>query len=269
MSVMESKERQAERKRQQAKLRRDRMATVAPQQSAEIAAPTDNAFVIESAAPAVPTERDNIWRGYCKHVANLHRRPGELAQFKIDLEGGRRPDVTEPALMTAALHLVGGMSAAGVRRGHCLPAPTVDELADPAVWATRRLADQRLAQDAADRIRRGQQQLARALGAPRSAASGAINPVHLQDPKRSLDEMAERLERAMSRDGFQREWLDHRSPNYISDRDGGISNKQIVLMANLIVGRKEQRSFDDNWKIVTDFLVERRKQRDEQAAKTA
>jgi len=212
------------------------------------------------AAPTVLTERDKTFQAYCRYAVNLRRRPDELAQFKSDLQAGRRPDVTEPVLMFAALHLAAGMSAAGVRRWDWLPAPTADDLTDPVAWATRRLAEQRAAQETAARIRRGQQKLARALGGPRSAASGTINPVHLQQPKHSLKEMADRLERAMSREGFRRGDLDHRSPRYVSDRDGGISNKQIPPMANLIVGQQERRSFDDNWKIVTDFLAERRAQ---------
>jgi hypothetical protein len=51
-----------------------------------------------------------------------------------------------------------------------------------------------------------------------------------------------------------REDLDHRSPQYISDAKGGISNKQIVLMANLITKRQEPRPFDNNWAIVTEFM---------------
>jgi hypothetical protein len=102
--------------------------------------------------------------------------------------------------------------------------------------------------------------LARALGQVPPAGNGTINPIHLQQPKRSLEEMGQRLERAMSREGFEREWLDHRSPHYISDRDGGISNKQIVLMANLIVGRQEKRSYDENWTIVTNWLHSRQAQ---------
>jgi hypothetical protein len=100
--------------------------------------------------------------------------------------------------------------------------------------------------------------LARAQGQAAPAGNGTINPVHLQQPKRSLEEMGRRLELAMSQEGFEREWLDHRSPHYISDRDGGISNKQVVLMANLIVGRQEKRPYDQNWKIVMDWLLDRR-----------
>jgi hypothetical protein len=208
------------------------------------------------------TERDKNWQGYCKYAIGLHRHPDDLADFRADLQSGRRPDVTEPVMMTAALALVSGMADAGVRRWDFLPAPGADDLRDPAAWATQRLAEQRAAQDSAERIRRGQHQLARALGGPRSTASGTINPVHLQQPKRSLEEMGQRLECVIAkhakRGEFRREDLDHRSKHYISDRDGGISNKQLVLMANLIVGRQEKRPYDQNWKIVVDWLRDRR-----------
>jgi hypothetical protein len=73
--------------------------------------------------------------------------------------------------------------------------------------------------------------------------------------------MGKRLEWVIAehtkRGEFRREDLDHRSKHYISDHDGGISNKQIVLMANLIVGQQEKRPYDQNWKIVTDWLRER------------
>ena len=143
--------------------------------------------------------------------------------------------------MTAALNLVtehGGRRrapmglAAGAQRRR---------IADPAAWVTRRLAERRTEQDAADRPRRWEGKIARAFGQSQPASNGGqINPIHLQHPKHSLEEMARRLEWVIAehakRGEFRREDLDHRSPYYISDRDGGISNKQIVLMANLITG---------------------------------
>ena len=160
-------------------------------------------------------------------------------------------------MMTAAISLVSGMSGAGVKRWDWLPAPSVEELADPAAWAERRLAERRVVQDEAERIRRQQQKVARAFGQPPSGGSGTINPVYLQKLKYSLEELARRLEQAMSKEGFRREDLDHRSPNYISVAKGGISNKQITIMACMIAGRAP-RSFDESWNIVTDFLDKRR-----------
>jgi hypothetical protein len=182
-----------------------------------------------------------------------------MIDLKTDLEVGRRPDVTEPVLMAAAIHLVSGMPATGVKPWGWLPAPQAEELADPAGWAARRLAEQRVVQNEAERIRRGQQKLARDLGLPRPAGSGSGKPIYQQEPKRSLDEMAQRLEQVMRREGFQRQWLDGNSEHYIRDADGGIGNKQIVLFANLIVGRQEDRPFDENWRIVTDYMQERAK----------
>ena len=56
-------------------------------------------------------------------------------------------------MMTAALALVAGMADAGVRRWDWLPAPSTDDLSDPAAWAARRLVERRAEQDAAERGR--------------------------------------------------------------------------------------------------------------------
>ena len=181
------------------------------------------------------------WQGRCKLAVNLHHSD-QIAEFKIDLQAGHVPQMTEPAMMTAALNLVTGMAAAGVALGLAAGAGA-DDLADSAAWATRRLAERRAEQDAADRPRRWDSKIARAFGQSQPGSGGTINPIHLQQPKHSLEEMGQRLEWVIAehskRGKFRREDLDHRSKHYISDRDGGISNKQIVLMANLIVGRQE------------------------------
>src|SRR5262249_21640415 len=195
---------------------------------------TDPQAAVETTL-ATPAEWDKTWSEYCKYAVGLHLN--EVSDLKADLEAGRRPDVTEPALMAAAIELVGGMAAAGVRRWDWLPPPSPEDLANPADWVARRLAAQRAAQDEANRIRRQQEKLARAQGRSRSAASGTINPIHLQQSKHDRDELARRLEWVIDehtkRGGFRRENLDHRSPHYITDAKGGISNKQIVLLANL------------------------------------
>jgi hypothetical protein len=201
---------------------------------------------------------DVLWRNYCKIVLKL-QRSGKLAEFQNELSAGRLPRVAEPRLMTAAIHLVSGLAAAEVRPWDWLPAPSADELADPAAWAAQRLAAQRTSQEDAERIRGWDRMLARAFGEPRSTGNGSGKAVHLQRPRRSLDELTQRLEQAMSRPGFQRQWLDPHSPHYVSDARGGISNKQVILMAHLIVKQEEQRSFDDNWKIVTDYMNARKK----------
>jgi hypothetical protein len=262
---------QIEQKKQQAQARRqrNRAAKVAAQNEAaqvvtEVATKRDdhessneptNTSTDAATNTAALTEWDKNWQGYCKFAVGL--RPDQWAQFQTDLQNGLAPQV-DPVLMAAARALVANMVAAGVRRWDWLPAPCADDLSDPAAWAARRLAERRAEQDAAERSSHWQRKLARAQGQAAPAGNGTINPVHLQQPKRSLEEMGRRLELAMSQEGFEREWLDHRSPHYISDRDGGISNKQVVLMANLIVGRQEKRPYDQNWKIVMDWLLDRR-----------
>jgi hypothetical protein len=62
---------------------------------------------------------------------------------------------------------------------------------------------------------------------------------------------------------FERVWLDHRSPYYIRDRDGGIGTKGIIFMANAIVGRQEHRHYDENWTIVMEWLREQQALRSE------
>jgi hypothetical protein len=215
-------------------------------------------------APAGTDHRQAQWKGCCKLAFNLHRRPNDWAQFQVKLQNGYRiPYVDDPQLMPTALELVSNMAAAGVHKWDWLPAPGADDLADPAAWVARRLAERRSEQNAAERDRRLRQKEARAFGQPGPTGNGAINPVHEQQSKHTLDELARRLEFVMAKHQaehgeFKREWLDHRSDFYINARDGGISNKQAVIMANAIVGRQERRSFDENWKIVMDWLRARR-----------
>jgi hypothetical protein len=223
-------------------------------QARQAQAPTDAV----SAGPL--SEWDVLWCKYCKLAFKLYHSD-QLAEFQNELHAGRLLRVTEPLLMTAAIHLVSGMAPAGVRRWDWLPAPATDDLVDPAGWAAQRLAAERTSQEGTERTRRMDQMIARAFGQPRSGGSGTINPVYLQKLKYSLEELARRLEQAMSKGGFRREDLDHRSPNYISVAKGGISNKQITIMACMIAGRTP-RSFDESWNIVTEFL---RKHRAEQS----
>jgi hypothetical protein len=210
---------------------------------------------------ATPTDRNTLWADYCKVALNLYRSD-QIAQFQANLQAGHHPLIVDPALMVAALSLVRGAAAAGVRPWTgWAPPPNAADLADPATWASQRLAAQRVAEDEAEHVKRLDRAIARALGGPQSAATGTINPVHLQQSKHDLDELARRLEWVIAehtkRGPFRREDLDHRSPHYISDRAGGISNKQVVLMANLIVGRQEKRSYDQNWKIVMVWMRNR------------
>ena len=266
MSVNESKERRRERARAQAQHRREQAAKASAKEAeAEPTTQTETEVAIETAtetaAPSgVPSERDKTWQGYCKYAVSLHRRPNELAQFEIDLQAGRRPDVTEPAMMIAALALVSGMAEAGVRRRDFLPPPSADGLRAPAAWVGQRLADQRVAQYEAERVRRQQRKLAQALGQS-ARGNGTGRPVYAQRLKRPLAEVGDCLERVMTQHQaehgeFKRHWLDPNSPHFIA----GITNKEIIMMASEITGIRTWRSFEENWKIVTDWLRERRTQ---------
>jgi hypothetical protein len=215
---------------------------------------------VESPKVTALSERNQLWQGYCRLAVTLQRR-GNTAEFKTDLQTGQIPRVAEPLLMETALALVAGMPAAGVKRWHWLPAPTADDLADPSGWVARRLTEQRAAQDGAGRNGRWDAQVAQALREPR-VGKGTINPVHLQQSKYELDELTRRLNWTKAKHqaegrGFKREYLDHRSPHYVRVSSGGISNKQVTIMANTIAGVKQRRSFDQNWNIVMKFLDDR------------
>jgi hypothetical protein len=196
---------------------------------------------------------NKLWLGYCKFAARLHHKE-ELAGFLDALRAGLCNGVKDPDLFAAAADLAAAADGS-LPVTYWGSAPSAEELGSP-TWAAQRLAAGRTNQATTGRRARWQQGLARALGAPRSAGTaGSINPVHLQKSKLPLDELAKRLQQAMDRPGFQREWLDHRSSNYLPVRDGGISNKQITIMAGLISGRQEPRSFDESWAIATNWLA--------------
>ena len=234
-------------------------------------APTDTEIETNTAATdttatnIVLTEWDKAWQGYCKYAIGLHRRPDDLADFETDLQGGRRPDVTEPAMMTAALHLVAGIVAAGVRRWDWLPAPRAADLPDPAAWAARRLAERRAEQDEAERVRHQQRKLARALGVS-PAGNGTGRPVYGQRLGRPLADVGDALNRVIaehqSKHGeFKRQWLDPNSPRFIA----GVTNKEIIMMASEISGRREWRPYDQNWTIVTNWLNRQTQQTPDEA----
>jgi hypothetical protein len=226
-------------------------------QAQDIKRETESPSVDSAPTKIIDLPRDEVWQAYCKIVFGVSEQ--ERVAFEQALVNGKPSMITRPAMMTAALRLTGGMAAAGVRRWDFLPPPSDDELADTTAWAAQRLTSRRAEQDAADLLRRLNQKAARALGlAQPGSGTGTISPVHLQRLKYSLDQLADRLERAMSRPGFEREWLDHRSRNYVRVSNGGISNKQVAIMAGEITGRRERRTFEENWKVVTDWLHQRR-----------
>jgi hypothetical protein len=272
----------AERKRRQAQFRRERnkAAGHAPERFAEPAATLNGDQKSQQQQQGVLTEQEHgnvetaslpadhrevLWRGYCKFAFNLVRRNSEeLKQFEGMFQSGSCSQIGEldPLLMQSALSLVAEMGSAGVRKWDWRPAPTDTDLEDADGWVERRLAEQRSTQDEAAQTRRWGQKLARALGEAPSLGSGAINPAHLQESKHSLDELVRRLEWTIAkhqseRGEFKREFLDPRSPYYIRDDEGGISNKQIIIMSKEITGSHSRRPFDHHWKLVMDHLRER------------
>jgi hypothetical protein len=199
-----------------------------------------------------------LWQQYCKLAINLHQSK-KTDEFERALQAGALPRIAEPSLMRAALHLVSGMAAAGVRRWDFLPVPTEGDLADPAAWATQRLVARCAEQDAADLLRRLDQKAARAL---RQAPTGSGRPVYHQRLQRPLSELGDELERIIAEykakhGEFKRQWLDPNSPHHIA----GVTNKEIIIAACEITGRRESRGYDENWKIVHDWLNQRRAER--------
>jgi hypothetical protein len=204
---------------------------------------------------AGPSPQGKVWLGYCTFAARLHHRK-ELTKFLDELRAGRCSDVEDRELFELAAALVVAAAEAGLRVPDWGSPPSAEELGSP-TWVAGRVVTERANQEAAGRRKRWGQGLARALGEPRPPGTwGTINPVYLQKSKHSLEELARRLRQALERPGFQREWLDHRSPNYVPVGKGGISNKQVTIMAGLITGRQEPRSFDETWAIVTNWLLE-------------
>ena len=145
------------------------------------------------------------------------------------------------------------------------PAPTGEQLEDLPGWITQRLAEDQVEQEAAERRKRWQKRLARELrkdaGELQDSNLSRTGPVYLQKSKHDFTELARRLESTIAkhqaaRGTFERTWLDCHSRHYIRDRDGGISVKGIIFMANAIVGRQEHREYDENWSIVMNWLTE-------------
>ena len=225
MSVMMSKQQKDDLRRRQAQGRRERnrahkesrAQTATPKESVEQqpALPAPPAL-LASPAPVVPTDpkRDAQWQGCCKVLFNQRHQPNDLEQLQAEL----LKQVDQP-LLSAALELVAGMAAAGVRRWDWLPAPTDDELADPKAWVAQQLADR------SPRSRTGPRTPA-ACGrrwrerSDNRRPDGTGTPSYLQQSKYSLEQLGQRLEwtkdahEAAGRE-FRRELLDHRSPHFI------------------------------------------------------
>ncbi len=200
--------------------------------------------------PAAPPSRDACWRRYLAFVRRLDRH-GELAAFVAELHDDRH-EVEDVRLMHAAIELVRDPTASTVKHP---PTPSVEQLTDLAGWLAQVVTDN----DTAQRRKRWGREL-RVAGPRDGQITGASSgPVYQQQSKHGLDELVQRLESVIAKHQaagreFKREMLDHRSPHYVTHRDGGIDTKGIVFLANFITGQAERRSYDENWAIVSEFL---------------
>lgn len=245
MSVMETKQQQQERKRRQAELKKELRQRPTPLPTEEVTG--------QQAPPALTdaNSRRAQWQGCCKLACNAHRDPMKWERLQANLHS---VPVDDQRLMPAAVALVLGMAAAGVRRWDFLPVPSDDELSEPSAWAGRRLSARRAEQDEAGRDHQFRQQVARAFGQS-AAGNGNGTPVYAQRLSRPLAEAGDPLKRVMAQHQtkhgeFRSEWLDPNSRYFIA----GITNKEIIMMASEISGSRSRRSFEQNWKIVADWL---------------
>lgn len=257
MSVMYTKAERQERQRQQSETRRGQRRAIGSDDHQRDHNDTNP-------APAAVGENDNkpdpaaqtddsseaSWRNYLKFARKLYRR-GELEKLGTAIREGNGPELEDCRLMQAAILL------APAKIGRWLPtAPTAEQLADPEAWVAKVMEDY---------TRRSQNvQWERELeGLPRNGGGVGkpIGPARLQKSKYDKEELFRRLrfviaEHKEKHGGFERRYLDHRSPYYISAANGGISNKQVTFLANEIVGNTAERSFDQNWTIVCKELAE-------------
>jgi hypothetical protein len=246
-----------ERKRRQAQARREQKRAAATNHN-----PSGNEQPEPKPGPGpaaldnLDADRQAIWRRAVKCV-RLWRQRNELDEFKADLDSDRPPKVADRALMRAALALT------QVDIGAWIPAaPTVEQLSNLDAWVEQVEADHRRN----TRNRKWEREL---LGLPKG---GNGKPVRLQQSKYSQDELLQRLEHVIAwhdnnSRGFQRRFLDPNCKKYfIAVEDGGIANKQVKFLANMIVGNTDERPFEESWKIVQDYRAKRRNEAaDEQA----
>jgi hypothetical protein len=189
--------------------------------------PSDHAA---NGTPANIDCSDALWPCYCNFLKKLP--PDDLQNFENDLRAARCPQVKQPELMLASIALVRGMAASGVRAANWPPAPSNNDLANLPGWVEQQLASARADQEVEQRNIRWRRRLACELGkATGQRQSLGGTPVHAQRSKHSLEELAKRLEWTIAKheaeEGqFNRTWLDHRSPHYIRDRDGGIDTNR-------------------------------------------
>lgn len=252
MTMMDSKAERKERERQQAQMRREqrRAADQSQDHYDNVPAPNVSVEEVSQLGPAGPFDRRQWLLGkYGRFTRNLDRR-GELEKLETAIRDGDGPELEDRELMQAAILL------ARAKIGRWLPtAPSPDQLADPEAWVARVLEeDKRRSQNL-----RWERELE---GLPRNGGGGkAIGPARLQKSKYDKEELLRRLrfviaEHKEKLGGFERRYLDHRSPYYISAANGGISNKQVTFLANEIAGNTDERFFDQNWTIVCKELAE-------------
>lgn len=169
-------------------------------------------------------QRGRLFVRYINDARNRQRN-NELDKFEEELNSGLL-DLESPNLMRAAIALV------RVKIGRNMPpTPTDAQLGDIEGWITGLLA------------------------ARKRQAWAEKHSCEL--------ELLRRLESVIARHesehgGFERRQLNTNNSFYIRVEDGGISNMHIVSLANFISGNNDERSFDDNCKIVVEFLAKRK-----------
>lgn len=197
-------------------------------------------------------DRDAYWQS-CEKV----RTKRDLSQLAHDLEQGAA-GVDDAELAKAAVALVRATRTEGVTSWTWPPCPTQDELIDLDDWLAEQLSAAQVEAETAKDQRRVRDRLRKAGLCTQAGGPGV--PLRKQRLKITLDEARTRLvsvikaHQVRTAGQFRREWLDPKYPYYIADRDGGLANKQITLMANEIIGNNDERSFDESWEIVAEDM---------------
>ena len=159
---------------------------------------------------AGPSPQGKVWLGYCTFAARLHHRK-ELTKFLDELRAGRCSDVEDRELFELAAALVVAAAEAGLRVPDWGSPPSAEELGSPtgspaglSPACRRRPPGAASVGDKASHARSA----SRASG-----TGGTINPVYLRSRAPLGVGAAAAASPGTSR--IQREWLDHRSPNYV------------------------------------------------------
>jgi hypothetical protein len=207
------------------------------------------------AAQDTEVNRELLWQGYAKFIDNENRSK-RLAKLIADLDTGSL-DLADPQLMHAAINLRVAATAAGLGKLNWPPLPSDEDLIDTA-WVERCVTQARAASETAAANRRRNARLARQLRAAGIGPSGKGVPIWQQKSSRSLDELADQLAATIAQHEsvhgeFKREWLDPNNSHYL----GGMTNKQVIILANMIASPAE-RSYAENFEIVMNFVRQRR-----------